>query len=443
MKLKKTIYVNNILFYIIIALILLYFIFSIENIRVNLIVFSTLKRGIITQNCFWWKLNDYLPDATGTEVYSNLKLKGRFVKLNIFGEHIYLLTDIRDIQQLLDLSPNPFGPGKIKKNFFDTFIPNNVVIAVNPDWKYKREYNDIVLETDRTHKYNEIFASYIEHVFKQINPKNFNEFTEATKKITSQIIFGSYNYNSIIYEVFAQANSFFSAIFNINTVNSDTLHKYYEYLQFELENPKPYTLIALANMHHKMLPTNLIMDQIPHWIFPIAGLFSSHLPRLLVILANHPHEFEKVLDEINNKKYYYKDNYIRKCILELFRLNNAVNSTFRGLSESFTFNNSSFIFQKGTQFVFFNNPILREHFDSPNEYIPSRWNVDIENSYAAVMFNHGNQRCPGKELVISLLTSALIIYLNINNNIINTNIKINPSFIPYTINPCTITFYST
>jgi cytochrome P450 len=175
-------------------------------------------------------------------------------------------------------------------------------------------------------------------------------------------------------------------------------------------------------------------------VFPIAGLFSVHLPRLMVVLSNHPDELLKVKNEINQKNYLTRNNYIRKCILELFRLNNAVNSTFRGLTDRFTFKNSSQTFEKGTQFVFFNNPVLRDLFESPNEFVPSRWNMELENSYTALTFNQGNQKCPGKELVISLLTQALVIYLEMNDFSIQTNIKLDKKFIPYILNPCTIIF---
>jgi cytochrome P450 len=429
---------NIIVFYFI--FIVLVILLNWEMIVVNLVMFFTLKRGIISQNCFWWKLNDFLPDATGSTVYKQLKTKGRFVPLNLLGKKIYLVTDIRDITQLLELSPNPFGPGIIKENFFSTFIPKNVGIAVNPDWKYKREYNDKVLETDKLHSYNSIFSKYIEQIFYERHPKNFTEFTEVTRRLTSRIIFGTYEYNPIIYKVFKQADSLLSARFNVNTVDPEDLQKYREYLQYELENPKPNTLLELGNRFHTILPMDSVIDQIPHWVFPIAGLFSVHLPRLLVLLANHPEELQKVKKEIEEQKILQRENYIRNCILELFRLNNAVNSTFRGLTEQFTFKNSSESFEAGTQFVFFNNPVLRDWFESPNEFIPSRWNLDLEHSFVALMFNQGNQRCPGKELVLSLITSALITYLKMNNYTIETNIQINPSFVPYILNPCTIEF---
>jgi hypothetical protein len=432
----KNNYFSLIFFIIVLFIILLLW----DTILFNILIILTLKRGILSQNCFWWKVSEFNSDLTGAQIYQKFKTKGRFVKINVLGRNIYLLTDLNDIKQLLDLSPNPFGPGVVKKNFFDTFMPKNVGISVNPEWKYRREYNDKVLQTDKNHYLNPIFDDYIKESFLSIQPKNFEEFTELTKQLTSKIIFGTYQYNPIIYKVFKEADSIFSALLNINTVNSEDLEQYKTYLNYELQNPKENTLISIANKYHKLLPTDEIIDQIPHWIFPIAGLFSVHLPRLLVVLANHPDILEQVIIEIKNNNLVTDYNYTRKCILEMFRLNNPVNSTFRQLLESFTFNNSDKVFEKGDQLVFFNNPLMRDLFDYPNQFVPSRWNTQLENSYRALMFNQGNQRCPGKELSISLLTMAIKNYLEINNYTINTTIKIDTEFIPYLINPCTITF---
>ena len=422
------------------GVVLLLLVLNWDTIQVNLIVIFTLQRGVISQNCFWWALNDLLPDSTGSELYKRLKTQDRFVKLNLLGESVYLLTDVRDIQQLLELSPDPFGPGVFKKNFFSTFIPNNVGISVGTDWRYKRDYNDKVLETDRLHQYNQAFGEYIREVFAESRPTNFEEFTEATRRITSRIIFGTYDYNPILYKVFKQADSLVSARFNVNTVNEDDLQEYREYMRNQLEHPKPNTLLSLANTHHKLLPMDVVIDQIPHWVFPIAGLFSVHLPRLMVMLSNHPDEFLKVKREIQEETQFRRSSYVRKCILEMFRLNNAVNSTFRGLTESFVFENSDTTFEKGTQFVFFNNPVLRDLFESPNQFVPSRWDIELEGSHSALMFNQNNQKCPGKELVISLLTQGLEVYLDLAKYSIETNIKLDTDFIPYILNPCTITF---
>lgn len=427
--------------YVFIIFLVILLITQLDTIKVNAIVFMTLRRGIITQNCFWWRVNDYFPDSTGYELYQRLKQKERFVKLNILGKDIYLLTKLNDIQELLDSSPNPFGAGILKKSYFSSFMSRNVGISDGLEWVKRREYNDIILETDKPHSLTPIFTEYINEIFSTIKPKDFSEFTQATRQITSKIIFGTYEYNDIIYKIFKQADSLLSATFSMNFINKQDLAEYEEYLRKELHNSRPNTLLSLGHQYHKMLPQQDLIEQIPHFIFPIAGLFSVHFPRLLVLLLNHPKEYEIVKEQIQHNQHFHRENHIRKCILELFRLNNAVNSTFRGLLEPYQFTDSNVEFEKGTEFVFFNNPVLRDLFERPNEFVPSRWDAKLENEYRALMFNQANQRCPGKELVLSLLQSACVQYLKLCDFKVNTNIKLNPEYIPYLINPCTITFY--
>lgn len=428
-----------ILFFIILIMVLITW-KNMDDIKVNAIVFMTLRRGIISQNCFWWRMNDFFPDSTGYEIYQQLK-RDRFVKLTILGKEIYLLTDLNDIKELLENSPNPFGAGILKKNFFSSFMKKNVGISDSEKWIQRREYNDKILETDRPHQMENVFSEYIGEIFYKEQPKTFTEFTKATRQITSKILFGTYEYNDNVYKVFKQADSILSATYGLDFIDKQDLVTYEQYLTKELYNPKPDTLLYLGHRYHSMLPMEEVIQQIPHWIFPIAGLFSVHLPRLLVLLLHHETDFEIVKQEIIHKTYTNnRESYIRKCILELFRLNNAVNSTFRGLLEPYMFSNSEKVFEKNTQFVFFNNPLLRDLFEYPNEFVPSRWNAELEEETRALMFNQSNQRCPGKELVLSLLQAGCIHYLELCNFTLKTNHTLNKKYIPYLINPCTIEF---
>ena len=136
-----------------------------------------------------------------------------------------------------------------------------------------------------------------------------------------------------------------------------------------------------------------IQHQIPHFIFPIAGLFITTIPRLLLLLCNHRNIFKKVINEIysvNNStsEEINKLTYLRKCILETLRLNNPVITTFRTLTKDYKFDNK-YSFKKGDQFLILNNPVLREkeYFKKPNEFIPSRWTLKMEKSYYAISFN--------------------------------------------------------
>ena len=68
----------------------------------------------------------------------------------------------------------------------------------------------------------------------------------------------------------------------------------------------------------------------------------------------------------------------------------------------------------------------------------------MEKSFYAISFNQGPQKCPGKELAIYLLQSAIYNIIKskkigINNTMMTE--KIDTDDIPQVINPCNIKIY--
>ena len=135
---------------------------------------------------------------------------------------------------------------------------------------------------------------------------------------------------------------------------------------------------------------------------------------------------------------------MRSCILETLRLNNPVITTFRTLTKNFKFD-KKYKFKKGTQFLILNNAVLRDSnfFKNNNKFNPLRWNLDLEDSYYAISFNQGPQKCPGKELAIYLIQSFIYNFIKIfkigKENKIVTN-QINTNNISQAINTCNIKF---
>ena len=103
------------------------------------------------------------------------------------------------------------------------------------------------------------------------------------------------------------------------------------------------------------------------------------------------------------------------------------------------------IILKNDQFLILNNAVLREneYWKLPNSFIPSRWNYNKEQSYYALSFNQGPQKCPGKELAIFLTQSFIYHFIKINKigrkNTITSN-KIDTDNIKGAINSCDIVF---
>ena len=332
-------------------------------------------------------------------------------------------------------------------------MAKNVGVSTGCPWKKRRYINEMALVTDRLHKYS---GKYNQDMIKQLQQWKvktnieFPDFFKLGKAMVSKIVFNEDTIDPDVFNIFAEANStraFFDPDFKIDP----TIYKnYINVLSHYINHPNENSLVELCLQATSNKEE--VLHQIPHFIFPIVGLFVTTIPRLLLLLCNHPNDFKKVIKEaatINQNsmdisKEIYELQYLRKCILETLRLNNTVITTFRTLTRDYSFDNK-YHFKKGTQFLILNNPVLREKdfFRRPNRFLPSRWTPAMEKSYYAISFNQGPQRCPGKELAIYLAQNFIVNLIKIKK--IGTQKCVITDTIPtdsiaQILNPCKIRF---
>ena len=425
----------------IIAIIIFYY----QIIKLNIFVFTAVSRGILTPNYFWWTFTDvFMKDNNGLNLYKDLK---NYVSLNIFGTEMFLVKNIESIRQILDNSPKIFGVGRFKYNFFKTFMRYNVGISEGIEWKERRKLNEKVLIHDHLHKYANYHNNIIQTALSKSLPQNFKEFEEMSKKIIAEIVFNRRTIPIEIFEVFKEANSMRAVIdpdYKLPTSLRDTFRNF---IWKELKNPRPNSLLSLC--YKSVLKKEELIDQVPHWIFPLGGIVHSNCPRVLTYLCKNNNIMEKLKDELKqidltDSFAIYNAKYLRRCILETLRSNNPVTSTFRTLLEDFRFEDGVF-FKKNTQFVILNNGVMRDEscFQNPNSFIPERWTGHKEKKYCSLMFSQGPQRCPGKELAIFLMSSFIAHYLKqtkVLDNLITLKCKVTESQM---INPYSISFIFT
>lgn len=415
-------------------------------------MFLTIKRGILGPNCFWWKISDLFEDTSGINLYYQLGKNGKikFIPFSAFGKPMHIVTDVGFIKEILDGSPNRFGVGKFKFDFFKTFMEYNVGVSQGIcegcPWKRRRIFNEYVLDSDKFHRFSNYFDQHMKHIIakglsKGLSkglPKTFDQFSQMGKLFAMKLVFGEDYIYEPIFEVLGQSNSLKPLISKLE-LDPKLMQQYTTFMEQQIKNPKKNSLIDLVNSSPNVDKLSLeeIVHQIPHWIFPIAGLITVAAPRLLILLENHPIHYKKIIE----KGYPY----LRKCILELFRLNNPVNSTFRTVLEDHTFssNTSSYSFKKGDQFLILNNCVLRDPqvFKKPNQFIPERWTPHLESNYYSIMFNQGPQRCPGKELAINILQSFITNWIRMGGMKLKSGYKLDVENIKQQINPCPIKFF--
>lgn len=428
--------ITTILIIILITIIFLVY-YNWNTIRTNIFLLLTIKRGILAPNCLWYWIADFSKDGFGVDIYQDVKRQTgkKIAPINMLGSPVNVVMDNEYTKQILDNSPDPFGVGKLKFNFFKSFMEYNVGVSEGCPWKRRRKFNEAVLMSDKSHKFEPIFDKYIQDELKRDLPTTFYEFLNFGQRLAMRVVFNENQIYPPIFQMFQAANSVSSVIFGKTEIDPKLKQAYYDHLKKSIKAPNKESLVSMMK-DADGLTEEEIVHQIPHWVFPIAGLIGISATRFLAVLANCPMVLNKLV------KSNYDPEYMRKCILEFFRLSNPVNSTFRTLLEDYDFDHE-YKYKKGDRFLIINNPIMRDpnNFQNPTSYNPERWgDPELENKYYTLMFNQGPQRCPGKEMAIFLLGSFVKHYLKLTNGKLYTNTKIDCNNIPQSINPCPIKF---
>ena len=427
-------------------LLVIYIYLNRNNLKIFLLNHIIVQRGILAPNCNWYTVSDLLlTDGTGVNLYRTYKAKyGAFAKTTMFNQTIYVVTDINYIKQIFDHSPDTFTVGNLKQTFFKSFMAKNVGVSTGCPWRKRRRLNEMVLFSETVHghlpKYQQDTKQLLTKWY-NASKLSFPDFKDFGKQMAARIVFNDPNVNPEIFNIFSEANStavFFNPDFHIDQPLYDTyINTLTEYMNKPRENSLVELCMRITDDKEEVL------HQIPHFIFPIVGLYITTIPRLLVLLVNHPEVFEKVIEETYTQTYQPNNPpYLRKCILETLRLNNPVITTFRTLTRDYAFS-PKHKFKKGDQFLILNNPVLREpeFYDKPEQFVPERWTEEMEKSYYAISFNQGPQKCVGRELAINLAQTFIQSFIKqVAADKTVTTQKLDTTKIPQIINPCTIIF---
>lgn len=443
---------KTVIFSLFIVLVL-FFLFK-DLIKVFILNNIIVSRGILVPDCFWYTISQKLvKDGSGIDLFYKLKKReGDVPKTFMFGYKTHIITKKSHIKTILDNSPYPFGPGKLKFTFFKSFMPDNVGVSQKCPWRKRRVLNEKVLDTDNIPQHNEKYNKDTNNQIKSHLLKDkivYSDFQTISKNIAGLIIFNTTEIHPDVFNIFSEANTVM-AFYTDYSIDKEVLKNYNNYLESHIANPLADSFVELCVENESS--EYEIKQQIPHFIFPVVGLYLTTIPRLLLILSNHPKKFQKLVDEIKNKnklgnlsgKEIYNLVYLRKCVLEMLRLNNPVVTTFRTAEKDLKLDSHKF--KKGDQLLILNNPVLRnpDFFPEPDKYIPERWNKEMEKSYFAISFNQGPQICPGKEFAIYLVQIFIVNFVT-ETGILNDINKlkterINTDKIGQIINTCNLEF---
>jgi len=473
--------------YVLIGLLLLFIVLHIltqtDTFQINKFVSLVFLRGLTIPDRFWWSVSEMIhDDLSGAKLFLKLERNSKnsaFQPISVMGSTIHLVLDPDCIREILDNSPFIFGVGNLKYDYFKSFMRDNVGVSNGCPWKFRRLANEQVLFTDRLHPLRHRIAEFFNN---RAIPTDFDGFSQLGKELALNLVLGGNN-SVQIFEIFREANSvrIFFPRYWYRKVEIPSYHLLVRAIDRSLKENRSDSLLGMAQMKWSASPElrttaaecpfsneyakgfskkqlhHEILQQLPHWLFPINGVVTVTVPRVLAMLCQHPDKMRKVIDELFQKEFFKKKfnqkelfkkkfnqkelfkkkfnqkelfkkkfnqkdevdqllknaTYLRRCIIETLRLNNTVVSMFRTLLVDHRFKcvsskwNASF--KRGTNFLILIAGILRnpKYFSNPDQFIPERWNDKLENSYANLIWSQGPQRCPGKSLSITIIQIAL------------------------------------
>ena len=350
----------------------------------------------------------------------------------------YYILDASLAKKILYDSPELFEAGKIKEDFFKTFMPYNLGISkcpkiTNCPWKKRRTFNEKVLGTNKINPFFLCIQDIIEKNIK--NPLlNIDDFKQISFKIVSDIIYGSNGENTKLLKQFVKETNM-----GTNIMKSDFYKKYIRHLHKSYKTAPECSLLYFANMY-KNDNLEIIDNQIPHWFGPFIFMISFLIPTLLCIILNYKDVYNKLINEISNDYFdiYSKESYLHYCVIEHIRLFNTININIqRTVNKDMNFDGINFT--KDDQIFILFSSILRneKEFKNPDQFIPDRWVTQkIENQN--IVFGVGPQQCPSKQ-ISPFLYKIIIRHLLLSFNYSNVTPKLYNKDI-YFINPYDIRF---
>ncbi len=390
----------NILVILIIVLFIYYLLYFLKE---QMFYFVLFNRGIINPDIKWWEINDQVFKKHTFSNYVNKYSHGNYNK-NILGRNYIIVNKLDQVKEILFNSPNRYKRGNLKYNFFRTFMPDNIGVTYDTKiWRERRTLNEYILDTSIIHSsIIDTHKDEIKNIVKTIGQLHSrDDCVKLSHTITKLLLFGHTNVSDEIFDLIYTPTTI-ELIFKTGD-HVKAIHNRWRYI-LKTTEIKDNSLIGKLKKNNN-LDHDDIIDQIPHWVFPINGSISITLPRLLLLESLHS-----------------DNSSIRSKILETVRLYNPVVTLFR-LDE-----------QTGKEYLILIQMFLRncEYFNNPHTYNPSRFeNNKIEHELYCLMFSQGPQICPGKNLILYLLE---ILYEECKPYF-KSNIKLDTNDLPDNLNP--------
>lgn len=353
-------------------------------------------------------------DGRGYRLLDRLRRKYGCGTFLLRGGEEIVLTEPPLIQQVLEASPDPWGPPGAKRKGMGHFQPESLTLSTGEEWRRRRRYNETVLETGSLHQ---LASGFLEIVRDEVSEAlagsggalQWESFDRLFERLAVGVIFGRGERHErrlvgALHRLMRQSNRLVALR---RSADFALLH---DGIEAHLASPHPGSLMEVAA---RAAPDAAVRAgrQVPHWMFAMGGTLAVNAARALAVIAARPELEEGVRRELagvelDDPRAVAGLTYLTGCLEEAMRLWPTTPLIAREAQHRVEL--AGVRLPAGSKALIPNTFNHRDPaaVEEAHGFRPERWRGEIE----PYRFNHlsnGPQVCAGADLAVFLGVAVL------------------------------------
>lgn len=286
-----------------------------DNVRFNALqTVPQLLRGMFTRRPRVASLIDRLhPDPQGVRLVRELRrhYESDYLWLSLAGSPSLLVLDPRGIRDVLDASPEVYGPPDLKVRGMSHFQPGAVTISTGEEWHRRRAFNDEVLGVaEPIHPSAALFLRVVELEVRMLRGAHgptsahdrhgaalsWRDLHRAFRRITAGVVFGA---RTDAEPVLSGLDTLMRGANRIvGKPDGRRLVTFQGAIRQRVCAPETGGLAAAACPHLQPGDPLPVAGQVPHWLFAMKDTLATNCAYALALVASHPDVQERARAEV-------------------------------------------------------------------------------------------------------------------------------------------------
>jgi len=349
--------------------------------------------------------------------------------VNLLVRKILFVSGSELSNHVLHDPPNSreYVAGTLKQKAMSFLAPHALTISADAQWQALRPYNERVLCTGAQHIHQQAFLDQVHRAF-AAPITDLADIHRGMGMLMLNIVFGENNAPSHFVDdiqvLFGEVNVRTALLGSRQTKRRAQFYDDLRAIWQQRRAADTPTLLGMAHAHQPMVDADrgdeeVLLQQIPHWMFTFTGSGSDLLGRTLAMITSRPEILARVQAEITaagslaEAATIDRLDYLTACLLETGRLYPPVTQTAHRAPQGDAFQGVTI--PSGTELLHYFPLTNRDTTVDlrANHFRPQRWldPADSVHQHASNLFLSGARACPGRDLILFVCKAALAILI--------------------------------